>query len=283
MRRVLSLLRGAAFNLLVSSLLVLVCSGIAASQANLSWCPPGTSGSTTSAISSCGATQKVDFNVNYGGLSCTGVIGSTPYKYEFFLYRNGVQIGYYPYSLSSSCLVTKVFPSVDALPGYYHAKVNFGKQTSNGWVYAAPAYTASIFAFKTSATPAFTINGQLATTTSFPTITVNISQPITIDATATTCETTYHIGVQESELNWDRTYKYEWSKWFPGTAPNNINLQQLATTYSYPPDFSGDPTRIGTPLFGGDLSPGIQRYYRINLCTVEPSWACATAILRVNP
>lgn len=281
MRRTLA---GIALNLLISSLLVLVCSDTASSQANLSWAPAGSSGSTTNPIASCGVTQKVDFKVNYGALSCGGVIGSTPYKYEFFLYRNGVQIGYSPYTLSASCLITQVFPSVDALPGNYYAKVNFQKQTSNGWAYTGPTYTGSIFASKTPATPAFTINGQLATTTISPTVNVNIWQPITIDATPTTCETTYNIGVQESEQNWNRTYKYEWWKWFPGDAPNNLNLQQLATTYSNPPDYLGtDLTRFGTPLFGGDLSPGIKRYYRVNLCTAEPSWACATAILRINP
>jgi hypothetical protein len=173
---------------------------------------------------------------------------------------------------------------VDADAGSYSAIVNFQKRTLGGWVPVSHDNSSIFSASKTPATPSFTINGQLATTTVFPTVSVNISQPITINATPTICETKYNVGVQESDEFWNRTYKYEWWKWFQGDAPNNINLQQLATSYSNPPDYLGtDFTRLGTPLFGGDLSPGTKRYYRVNLCTAEPSWACATAILRVTP
>jgi len=295
MRRILNLLSGIAFNLLTASLLALACSGIAAAgTANLQWAPAGTAAYSTSGIVSCGVSKKVNFEVAFTGSSCSPSFGSNPYQFEFFLYRNGVQIGHIPYQQASSCWYNGIFYSVDADAGTYSAIVNFKKRKVTGWVPVSQDNSTTLNASKTPATPAFKIvsilsNGQLstsqlATTTIFPTVSINISQPILIDATPTTCETTYNVGVQESEQNWNRTYKYEWWKWFPGNAPNNINLQQLATTYSNPPDYLGtDLTRYGTPLFGGDLSPGIPRYYRVNLCTAEPSWACATAILRVNP
>lgn len=289
MRRALNLLPGSAFNLLISSLLALACSGVAAAgTATLQWAPANTTAYSTSGVVSCGASKKVNIKVAFTGSSCSPSFGSNPYQFEFFLYRNGVQIGHIPYQQGSSCWWNGMFYSVDADPGTYSAIVNFKKRKITGWVHVSQDTSNTFNASKTPATPAFTINVNnqqyLATTTSFPTVNVNISQPITINATPTTCETTYNVGVQESDQYWNRTYLYEWWKWFPGNAPSNINLQQLATTYSNPPDYLGsDLMRLGTPLFGGDLSPGVPRHYRVNLCTIEPSWACATAILRVNP
>lgn len=295
MRRMFSPLRAIASNSLIPTLLALACSGIAtAGTANMQWAPANTTAYSTGAIVSCGASQKVDIKVAFTGSNCSPSFGSNPYQFEFFLYRNGVQIGHIPYQQGSSCWWNGIFYSVNADPGTYSAIVNFKKRRITGWQVVSQDNSSTITASKTAATPAFKIvsilsNGQLvtsplATTTIFPTVTINISQPILIDATPTTCETTYNLGVQESDVNWGRTYFYEWWKWFPGDAPNNINLQQMATTYSNPPDYLGtDWTRHGTPLFGGDLSPGIKRYYRVNLCTMEPSWACATAILRVDP
>ncbi|HEV2862799.1 MAG TPA: hypothetical protein VGX48_17415 [Pyrinomonadaceae bacterium] len=285
MRRVWNSLSEIAGNLLISGLLVLACSGVAAAgTASLEWAPANTSAYSAGGIVSCGASKKVDFKVGYSGSNCGGTIGSNPYRFEFFLYRNGVQIGYIPYQQASSCWYNSIFYSVDADAGTYSAIVNFQKRNLSGWVPVSKDYSGNLNASKTPATPAFLINGQLATTSAPANVTVNIKDPITIDATQTTCETTYNVGAQESDKYWNRTLKYEWWKWFPGDAPNNINLQQLATTYSNPPDYLGtDLTRYGTPLFGGDLSPGVQRYYRVNLCTAEPTWVCATALLRVNP
>ena len=271
-------------NLLISCLLAFVCSGIAAAgTANLEWAPAGTTGYSSSGVVSCGASKKVDFRVSYSGSNCGGTIGTNPYRFEFYLYRNGSQIGHIPFQQGSSCWWNGIFYSVDADAGTYSARVNFQKRTLAGWM---PVWdnSGTIPASKSAATPGFLINGQLATTTFAPTVNVNISQPITIDATPTTCETKYDLGVMESDQHWNRPLKYEWGKWFSGDAPNNINLQQMATTYSNPPDYVGtDLTRLGTPLFGGELSPGVQRYYRVNLCTAEPTWICASALLRVNP
>ena len=227
--------------------------------------------------------KKVDIKVAYSGSSCSPTFGSNPYRFEFFLYRNGVQIGYLPYQQSSTCSRDGMFYSVDADAGTYSATVNFQKRTLAGWVPVSQDNSSTFNAGKTPATPIFKIKGNIATASAPATVKVNILEPIIIDATLTTCETKYNVGVQESDEFWNRTYKYEWWKWFPGDAPNNINLQQLATTYSTPPDYLGtDLTRFGTPLFGGELSPGIARYYRVNVCTVEPSWACATARLHVK-
>jgi hypothetical protein len=288
MRRILK--PGIALNLFISGLLVLACSAVAAAgTANLEWAPTGTASYSTGGIVSCGASKKVDFKVAFTGSGCSPSFGSNPYQFEFFLYRNGVQIGHIPYQQVSSCWYNGIFYSVDADPGTYSAIVKFKKRQITGWVPVSQDNSTTLNASKAPATPAFMIkdsggNQHLTTTTTFPNVSVNILQPITIDATQTTCETAYYVGVQESEQNWNRTYKYEWGKWFAGNAPNNINLQQLATTYSNPPDYLGtDLTRFGTPLFGRDLSPGVPRHYRVNLCTAEPSWACATALLRVNP
>lgn len=172
---------------------------------------------------------------------------------------------------------------MDADAGTYSAIVNFQKRTFGGWVPVAKDYSGNLGASKTPATPEFTINGEHATVNAPANVEVNIWDPITINATQTTCETKYNIGAQESDQFWNRTFKYEWWKWFAGDAPNNINVQQLATTYSKPPDCLGsDLTRFGTPLFGGDLPSGVPRYYRVNLCTVEPSWVCASALVRVK-
>lgn len=285
MRQILNVWMRIALNLLGLVLLTFAgASSAAAGTANLKWAPASTTAYGYSGLVSCGASRKVDFKVTFAGSSCSPSFGSNPYRFEFFLYRNGVQVGYLPYQQSSSCSTTAIFYGVDADAGSYSATVNFQKRKMIGWVPVSQDNSGTIIASKNAATPAFAINGQLATTTTSPNVNINISQPIIINASPTMCETTYNIGVQESELNWNRTYKYEWWKWFQGDAPSNINLQQLATTYSNPPDYLGtDLTRLGTPLFGGDLAPGSKRYYRVNLCTVEPAWACATAILRVDP
>jgi hypothetical protein len=266
-----------------------MCSGIAAAgTATLYWAPANTTAYSAGGIVSCGVSKKVDFKVAFTGGSCSPTFGLNPYQFEFFLYRNGVQIGYIPYQQGSSCSWNGIFNSVDADSGTYSAIVNFKKRKVTGWAPVSQDNSTTLSASKTPAAPAFKIKGQLvttlATTIAFPMVDFNISQPIIIDATPTTCAPAYNVGVMETDGNWNRTFKYEWWKWFTGNPSSNLNLQQLATTYSNPPDWLGtDFTRLGTPLFGGDLSPGIKRYYRINLCTLEPTWNCAMATLRVNP
>ena len=107
-----------------------------------------------------------------------------------------------------------------------------------------------------------------------------------MDGSSTQCAATYWVGIHESDLMWNRTFKYEWGKWFNGAPPNNINLQQLATTYSQPPDWAGNnPIQQRTPLIAGFLDAPVNsqpRYYRVALCTTEPSWLCKNTLLKVN-
>lgn len=39
---------------------------------------------------------------------------------------------------------------------------------------------------------------------------------------------------------------------------------------------------MGDALFGGYLSSGQERYYRVSVCTGEPSWQCKVALIKVN-
>jgi hypothetical protein len=201
MRRRLNLLPGIAFHLLISSLLALACEGIAAAgTATLEWAPANTTAYSAGGVVSCGVSKKIDIRVAYTGSNCGGTIGSNPYRFEFYLYRNGVQIGHIPFQQGSSCWWNGIFYSVDADAGTYSARVNFQKRTLVGWV---PVWdnSSTFGASKSAATPAFTINGQLATTTTSPNVTLNISQSIIIDATPTTCETKYWLGAMESDTN----------------------------------------------------------------------------------
>lgn len=104
---------------------------------------------------------------------------------------------------------------------------------------------------------------------------------ITINAAGTNGESRYDIVVQESDPWWNRTYQYEWGHWFSGQAPNGIKLQNLASIYSYPPDFTGAAVRQGTILYGGNLPNGSARHFRVSVCTDEPTWTCKSALLRV--
>src|SRR5882672_5203672 len=89
MRGKLNLLSGTALNLLISSLLVLACSGIAAAgTATLQWAPSGTTAYSTGGVVSCGMSKKVDIKVVYTASNCGGTIGANPYRYEFLLFRN---------------------------------------------------------------------------------------------------------------------------------------------------------------------------------------------------
>lgn len=135
----------------------------------------------------------------------------------------------------------------------------------------------------------FTINGQAVPTDGSP-ISVCFSQPITINASATTFETQYYVGVAESNLWWARTGKYEWGKWFSGTAPANISLQTVISqnlsgfTAPLPADVAGNITL--SYLLGGMLNTvgfeGQERYYRVSVCTNEPEWECKTVLIKVN-
>ncbi|SOE21227.1 hypothetical protein SAMN06298216_1698 [Spirosomataceae bacterium TFI 002] len=130
------------------------------------------------------------------------------------------------------------------------------------------------------ATPNYTINGQAI----FGDTPIDVcSGNIKIDASLCQCESKYSINVQESDRYWNRTNQYEWGTWFNGIAPNNLNLQYLSTVNSTGNDFVGSASRQNTPLISGSLpNNGGDRYYRVSVCTGEPSWNCKTALIRVK-
>ena len=235
----------------------------------------------SSAIVNCGTSQTVSFRIGYFYNSgCPWGFGSNPYRFTFELYRDGSLISSQTFQ-TSSCWARTHFTNISATPGSYKAKIKLEKRIAPfAWSTVETKWTSIITAANSPAIPDFNINGISVPTDGSP-INVNVSY-IRLNAGACQCETKYFISVQESEANWDRTYDFEWGRWFTGAALNNLNLQQLTTAYSYPPDFTGPAMRQGSPLISGNLGNGNTRYYRVNVCTGEPSWNCKTALIRVN-
>lgn len=98
------------------------------------------------------------------------------------------------------------------------------------------------------------------------------------------CATKYNIHVQESDLNWNRTMAYEWGSWFNTSSPGLVNIQQLATTIGIGLNYTGtDKSREGKKLIAGKLANGKDRYYRIGVCTGEPTWDCKFVLIKIIP
>lgn len=152
-----------------------------------------------------------------------------------------------------------------------------------------------------TATPNFSIKGILASSSTIPLVNFSNSEIITIDASNTTCESKYYVGVWETGTNWwERTYAYEWGHWFSGQAPAAISLQQLATNSNNYSNFDGDIVRKGQILFGGNIStvlpppgstvllpyqPGLvgqQRRYTVEVSTYEPVWSSKKIQIVIN-
>lgn len=241
---------------------------------------------TNNDFSYCGTPSFRSFRVSYSqcpnifGVNCVGGCGANPFRYTVSLQRNGVTISTQTFRASSDWSNT-FFYSVTAVAATYraHIKVELRKRNCLGWNTLFSGYTNTITALKMDAVPNFHINQPPIFT--LPYVTSCISN-IRINAGNTFCETRYYIGVEESDEWWNRTYDYEWGLWFGGQAPNNINLQQLASTYSVPPHFTGSPSRQGQILIGGNLPSGHKRFYRVSVCTDEPSWKCKSTLLRVD-
>jgi len=181
--------------------------------------------------------------------------------------------------------------NIPVTPGTYYAVATFEvKPCGRNWKLKG-TYTSNIITVTPlAATPNFTINGVAATdgtNNNVPSIICNAGL-ITIDASNTTCESAYWVGVWETTSNyWQRTYDYEWGGWFQGTAPNNINLQYLSTT-SHLRWINGPNSRIDNILMGGligaALDPsfiGQDRYYTIEVCTGTPTWTCKRIHIKV--
>lgn len=241
---------------------------------------------STNDFSYCEPTTR-DFKARYdycpptSGMCGPNSCGSNPYKVEAKLYRGSTLLATQERQLGSA-EVDFFFNGITVSEGDYKVTFRFRKRRTScitGWVLVDSRSSNTITVTKYDASPDFNINGISIPSNGSP-ITVCASN-ITVNAGNTSCESSYYIAVEECNRWWSRTYDYEWSKWFSGKAPNNINLQQLSTTYSYPPNFTGSSSREGSTLIGGNLANGSTRYYRVKVCTNDP-WTCKTALIRVD-
>ncbi len=263
-----------------------------AGYAVLVWQDAGTPPMKETTVVSCGQPRTIDIRVSYSlnqtfvigehDPSCPGGFGANPYRFTAELYRDGTLLGKHAFT-STGCWFRDWFVNIPAEPGSYYAKIKAERRVAPWiWNTADSMQSPALAAVKAKATPNFTINNTAIPPGGAP-IKVNIRNPILMDGSSTTCATRYLVGVEESDTAWNRTFHYEWTKWFDGKPPNKINLQALSTAYSVPPDWLGnDPSRQGTPLFGGSLANNQPRFYRIGLCTGEPAWECKTTLIQVE-
>jgi len=269
--------------LLLSAMVCGMSTALSAGVTELRWRVPGTSPSPwpSNDYSYCGAAPARDLQISFAcGVCPTSICANNRYKYETRLYKNGSQVAIQTqYSNVNSNIAYWNGYTTDA--GTYQAFVtSYVQNPACNGLYTllesnVPSNTFVVTA--TNGTPIMNING------TSPGGVINVcASNITMNAAATTCELNYNINVQESDIWWNRTYDYEWGLWFAGAAPNGINLQMLATTYSYPAyGYTGSAARQGSPLIGGTLPSGADRYYRVSLC-VGPTWTCTTALIKVN-
>ena len=196
------------------------------------------------------------------------------------LYKDGNQIGSSTFQ-GSAAWSNQFFYNTGVSPGIYTASIRFERRRWVGWRDVETVNTNSI-AVNTVATPKFNVDGKPIPGNGAP---INVcASHIGVNAAATTCETKYWVGVWETNLGWQRTYKYEWGLWNSGQAPDSISLQQLsANSAAY--WINGPANRKGNVLFCGFLDAptnSIERYYKVEVCTTEPSWQCKHALLKLD-
>jgi Secretion system C-terminal sorting domain len=263
-----------------------------AQLARLSQRPPanGQGGWSTNGFSACGATTR-DIFVEYnfcaptpnGPCTINSACGANPYRMHFRLLRNGNQVANTTYTASQAWGNWPLY-NFAVQPGVYQAEIRL-ELRSGFWPFCSwnnhqTTLTNTFTVTQNQALPNFNINGIPVPTNGSP---INVcGSNIRVNAATTTCETRYMVSIQECDLWWNRTGQYEVDVWFNGQAPDNINLQQLANTYSQPPYFTGPSNRYNTGLFGGTLSNGQPRYYRVSICVNEPGWLCKTALIKVD-
>lgn len=248
--------------------------------------PSGTQ--SQSGFSVCGS-ENHSFFVSYTFSSHSSCIPNR-YRTTFKLYLNGVEISATSSFTGSSTFSNQGFYNITTQPGTYTAQVILERKPCIGNWYTAETLSTNAIVVTSIAAPNFTVNGVAASAdpNNIPSVTVNAAM-ITIDASNTTCERNYWVGVWETTHNWwERTYKYEWGGWFQGQAPNNINLQYLATT-SHERWINGPGNRKDNTLIGGIITDattasfiGQERYYTISICTGEPSWTCKQIQIKVT-
>ncbi|GAA4773624.1 MULTISPECIES: T9SS type A sorting domain-containing protein [Flavobacterium] len=238
----------------------------------------------------CGTEQRVD-NIKVGFSYCGGTnlpndcvspkcnIGN-PYKAIVTLFKNNTVFSEHEFTLSSLYFY-ETFTNVSVSSGsIFKARVQFfrKKNLCIGYELLRDIYSSNLTVPVLNGTPDFNING-IPIPIDGSAIQACISN-IKINAGATSCETAYNITVEECDQYWNRTYDYEFGVWLNGEAPDNINLQNIASTYSVPPYYTGNPSRAGSILIDGNLANGSERYYRVKVCT-GPIWTCKTALLKV--
>ena len=261
-------------------------------------------------ISVCQATPKkfrIQFVYTGGHISGTcNANNPNNFRFRIRFYRDGQELvtpsmangktGYYP---------APGLDSILAAPGQYSATATLEKKRCKPglpWEVVNTWTSNKINVGKMAATPNFKINGVIAVDdTAVPTVSLSNGDMIFLDASNTTCASAYNIWVSETGSNWwERTYNYEWERWFNGSPGNAINLQNLATDSANYGSFSGPPGRKGQILFGGNIygisiAPGLsallpyqtgllgqQRRYVVQLATLEPTWKTKRIHLIIN-
>jgi hypothetical protein len=239
----------------------------------------------------CGVEQKTqDFKVNFS--YCVGQIEANcdpslcnvgnPYKAIIKMYRNGSLYNTTEFNLSSTYFYQPLTGFPVAAGTSYYATVQFQRKKNLcvGYETISQLTTNTLTTPVIQGTPDFNLNG-VAVLPDWQSMDVCASN-IKVNAANTTCEKDYFIGITEYGNDWStRTYDYEVNLWFAGEAPNNINIQNIATTYSHPPYFTGSASRQGSPLIGGNLPNGQVRHYSVGVC-IGPTWTCKTAFIKVN-
>jgi hypothetical protein len=242
---------------------------------------------STANFSVCGIPSTRNFQVSYDhcppiGGNCIGGCGSNPVRFTVQFQRNGSTISTQTFQTSGDWSNT-FFYNTTASVASYRAYVKVERRKPGcilGWETISSGYTNTITASTVSATPNFNVNGTAIPASGYIT---TCASNIRINAASTTCETDYYISVQESDEWWHGTSAYVWGGWVSGQAPNNINLQALASGSFGINNYTGtDLSRKGDVLIGGNLPSGLERYYRVSICTGNPSWECKFALIRVN-
>lgn len=237
---------------------------------------------TNQYIPICGTEQRTD-NIkvafNYTNLQAFCNVGN-PYRAIVTLYKNNAVYDVHQFDLSSNWFNETFYNVPVAAGSVFKANVEFlrKKNVCIGYTTVCNITSSDLTTPVQNGTPNFNVNGNAIPANGAP-LNVCISN-IKLNASSTSCETNYNINVQECDLYWSRTYDYEFGLWFNGQAPDNINLQSIASTYSYPPYYTGNPARQGSILIGGNLPSGGERYYRVSIC-VGPTWTCKTALIKV--
>ncbi len=263
-------------------------------------------------ISLCQATPKkfrIKFAYTGGHISGTcNANNPNNFRFSIKFYRDGQQL--VTPSMANGTYGSYPGPGLDsilAMPGQYSATATFEKRRCKPglpWEVVNTWTSNKINVGKQAAIPNFTINGVVATdseTTTVPTVSLSNGEIILLDASNTKCASAYNIWVSETGSNWwERTYNYEWERWFNGSPGNAINLQYLATDSANYGSFTGLPNRKGQILFGGNIfgisippgqsvfSPyqmnllGKQRRYTVQLATNEPAWKTKKIQLLIN-